>query len=93
MKNLLFILLLINGHLALSQEKQYPQDYFAPPMDIPLYLSGNFGEIRTNHFHAGIDIKTQGVEGIPIKSAADGFVSRIKISPYGYGKAIYVVIL
>lgn len=91
MKNLLSILLIINYHFAFSQEKKYPQDYFAPPMDIPLYLSGNFGEIRTNHFHAGIDIKTQGVEGIPIKSAAEGFVSRIKISPYGYGKAIYVV--
>ena len=61
-----------------------------PPMDIPLYLSGNFGELRSNHFHSGIDFKTQGVEGIPVKSVKDGFISRISVSPYGYGRAIYV---
>jgi len=91
MKFLLPIFLVLTVHFSFAQENKYPQDYFAAPMDIPLYLSGNFGEIRTNHFHAGIDIKTQGVEGIPVNAAADGFVSRIKISPYGYGKAIYVV--
>ncbi|MAC96591.1 MAG: peptidase M23 [Flavobacteriales bacterium] len=70
--------------------QNYPQDYFRSPLDIPLYLSGNFGELRSNHFHAGIDIKTQGVEGKKIFAVADGYVSRIKVSPYGYGKAIYV---
>lgn len=67
----------------------YSQDY-VPPMDIPLYLSGNFGELRTNHFHSGLDFKTQGITGIPVKAIKDGYVSRISISPYGYGRAIYV---
>lgn len=61
-----------------------------PPMDIPLYLSGNFGELRANHFHSGIDFKTQGKQGIPVKSVKEGFVSRISVSPYGYGRAIYI---
>ena len=61
-----------------------------PPLDIPLFLSGNFGELRSNHFHAGIDFKTQGREGLPVKSIQDGFVSRISVGPYGYGRAIYI---
>lgn len=60
------------------------------PMDIPLDLSGNFMEPRTNHFHSGLDMRTQGQEGVPIKAVADGWVSRIKISPWGYGKAVYI---
>jgi hypothetical protein len=59
-------------------------------LDIPLYLSGNFAELRSNHFHAGLDIKTQGVEGQKVYAVAEGYISRIKVSPYGYGKAIYV---
>ena len=68
----------------------YPQDYFSSPLEIPLILSGSFGELRTNHFHAGLDIKTQGRSGLKVKCSAEGYVSRIKISRYGYGKAIYV---
>lgn len=63
---------------------------FIPPMDIPVSLAGNFGELRTNHFHAGLDIRTEGREGIPVRSVADGHVSRIKISPFGYGNVLYV---
>lgn len=68
----------------------YPQDYFASPLDIPLNLSGNFGELRTNHFHAGIDIKTNQQEGLKVFAPADGFISRIKVSPVGYGYALYI---
>lgn len=60
------------------------------PLDIPPTLSGNYGELRPNHFHAGIDLKTNGVEGLTVRSIADGFVSRIKVSPYGYGLALYI---
>ncbi|HCQ16575.1 MAG TPA: M23 family peptidase, partial [Cryomorphaceae bacterium] len=63
---------------------------FTSPLDIPLYLSGTFGELRTNHFHSGIDIKTNGREGQPVKAAASGVVYRIKVSPYGFGNALYV---
>ena len=73
-----------------AKETQYPKNYFIAPMDIPLQLAGNFGELRPNHFHTGIDITTHGVEGVPVKAAADGYVSRIKIGPWGYGRVVYV---
>lgn len=63
---------------------------FILPLDIPVQLSGTFGEIRTNHFHSGIDFRTQQKENLPVKATQQGFVSRIKISTYGYGKAIYI---
>lgn len=63
---------------------------FGSPVDIPIYLSGTFAEPRGNHFHSGIDIRTQGSEGLKVYSVQDGFVSRVKISAYGYGNAIYV---
>lgn len=84
-----FYLLVLIPALLLSQD--YPQNYFRPPLEIPLYLSGTFAELRTNHFHSGIDIKTEGREGQRVVAAADGVVSRIKVSPYGFGNAIYVV--
>lgn len=63
---------------------------FRLPMDVPLNLAGSFGEPRKDHFHSGIDIKTNGKEGQPVFSIGDGYISRIKVSPYGYGKAIYI---
>jgi hypothetical protein len=63
---------------------------FRSPLDIPLILSGTFGELRSNHFHAGIDIKTQQRQGLPVFSIDEGTVSRIKISHWGYGKVLYV---
>lgn len=87
-KSLVFTLASLITLTLFSQN--YPQDYFRSPLDIPLYLSGNFGELRSNHFHAGLDIKTQGVEGKPVYAVADGYVSRIKVSPYGYGNALYL---
>lgn len=67
-----------------------PQDYFRNPLDIPLVLAGTFGELRNNHFHSGLDIKTQRKTGLPVLAAASGTVTRIKISHYGYGKALYI---
>ena len=61
------------------------------PLDIPMVLSGNFGELRNNHFHSGLDFKTQGKTGFPIYCAEDGYVSRVLVSPWGFGRAIYVV--
>lgn len=71
-------------------QTQYPKDYFAPPLDIPMQLSGNFGELRPNHFHAGFDLKTNQREGLNVYAVADGYVSRIKISTFGNGKCIYI---
>ena len=68
----------------------YPQNYFRNPLDIPIQLVANFGELRPNHFHMGLDIRTQGRENLPVYAAADGYISRIKIEQYGYGNAIYI---
>ncbi|RTE53007.1 M23 family metallopeptidase [Arenibacter aquaticus] len=68
----------------------YPKDFFRPPLDIPIILSGTFGELRSNHFHAGIDIKTQQRQGLPVYAIADGTITRIKVSEWGYGKVVYI---
>jgi len=60
------------------------------PLDVPLFLSGNFGELRSDHFHAGLDIKTQGIIGLPVKAVKAGFISRISVGPSGFGRAIYI---
>ena len=87
------ILLLLNSLLIAavsSAQTDPPRDFFINPMDIPLVLSGTFGELRTNHFHAGLDIKTQQKEGIPVLASAEGYVSRINVSLWGYGNALYI---
>jgi murein DD-endopeptidase MepM/ murein hydrolase activator NlpD len=71
-------------------QNNFPKEYFSPPLDIPMQLSGNFGELRPNHFHAGFDFKTQQKEGLKVYAAAEGYVSRIKISTFGNGKTIYI---
>lgn len=63
---------------------------YRSPVDFPISLSGNVGELRSDHFHTGLDIRGGGVVGAPIYSVADGCVSRIFVSPYGYGNALYI---
>ena len=89
MKNIIIAILLIGSILVHGQE-DYPKDVFRSPLDIPLVLAGTFGELRSNHFHSGIDIKTQQREGLPVYAIADGMVTRIKISHWGYGKVLYI---
>ena len=81
----IYILLLIFSSTSLSS-----QDYISP-FDFPLYLSGTFGELRDNHFHTGIDVKTNAIEGKNLRAIADGYISRIKVSTWGYGKVLYIV--
>uniref|UniRef100_UPI00404A6DFF M23 family metallopeptidase n=1 Tax=Flavobacterium sp. TaxID=239 RepID=UPI00404A6DFF len=88
MNQFIIRLFLLNFLLVFAQD--YPKDYFISPLDIPLNLSGTFGELRSNHFHSGIDFKTEYKTGLPVYAVAEGFVSRIKISTFGYGKAIYI---
>lgn len=87
---LLFVILLSIPFQADSQYRQALAHQIDVPVRIPLYLSANFGELRNNHFHTGLDIKTQGVTGKPIFSIDDGYVSRISVSPWGYGLALYI---
>ncbi len=61
-----------------------------PPLEIPLRYSGTYGELRPNHFHAGVDLKTQGREGFPVYAVEDGFLSRIKVETGSYGKVVYL---
>ena len=68
----------------------FPTNYFRNPLNIPILLAGGYGECRPNHFHTGIDIKTQGKENLPVYAAADGYISRISISSTGYGNCLYV---
>ena len=89
-KKFIFTLFIIATSLNTFSQDSIPKNYFRSPLGIPLFLAGNFGELRSNHFHGGLDMKTQGREGFRIYAAADGFVSRIKVSPWGYGKTIYI---
>lgn len=87
----LFILtiLLCCAHIC-SAQKLDPAYYDYPLRNVAGYYSANFGEMRPNHFHAGTDFKTDGVEGKPVVAVADGYVSRVSQSPTGYGLALYV---
>lgn len=75
-----------------SQSQLIEKGYYTFPIKPggKVALSGTMGELRGNHFHAGLDIKTDQVVGLPVYAAADGFVSRVKVSPYGYGNALYI---
>jgi hypothetical protein len=93
MKNNLLISIFIFGMLMpviSTAQSQYPKNYFRSPVDFPIQLAGGFGDIRKNHFHSGIDVRTGGEEGKPVYAIADGYVSRINISSGGFGKAIYI---
>lgn len=89
MKLYITILLFIYCIPSFSQEKQRKAS-FVPPFDFPLTLSGNFGEIRANHFHGGLDFKTGGVIGKPVRALADGYISRIRVT-HGSGYVLDVV--
>ena len=94
---LIFYILLVVCPLSVPAQKRvvadtaaYPQDYFRNPLDIPIFLAGNFGECRPGHFHSGVDIKTLGKENQPVHAAADGYISRIKMEKGGFGHGLYI---
>ncbi|SMO65031.1 M23 family metallopeptidase [Solitalea koreensis] len=75
--------------LIQTTERIFPRD-FRLPMDIPVAISGTFGELRPNHFHTGLDFKTNQREGYPVHAVADGYVSRLRVQIGGFGNAIYI---
>ncbi|MBI9038489.1 MAG: M23 family metallopeptidase [Bacteroidales bacterium] len=83
-------IVLFFSSLIAEAQNIYPQNYFRSPINFPIVLSGTFGELRTNHLHSGIDIKTKGKTGEKIYAIAGGYVIRIKVSATGFGKALYV---
>lgn len=86
------IRLLISSVLILNILTENPKDktLFISPVKISLSLSANFGELRSDHFHSGLDIKTQGVTGKEVVATASGYIYRISISPGGFGRALYL---
>ncbi len=86
---LIFLLLTLSAVGALAQNPS-DADYIYPVRGVQRLYSANFGELRSNHFHSGIDIKTDGVTGKRIVAVADGYISRIVVQPSGYGRALYI---
>ncbi len=86
-KAFIHIVLLLAAYSATAQDSMC---YYRLPIDGPLSLSANYGELRPNHFHGGIDIRVGGVVGMPVYAVAEGYVSRISVSPTGYGNAVYI---
>src|ERR1700712_2701384 len=72
------------------QTRQYPQKYFRYPLDLPPSTAGSFGELRPNHFHAGLDFKTNQRPGYPVHAAADGYVARVRVQFGGGGNIVYI---
>lgn len=83
---LLYRIILI---IFISVSNLFSQEKFSP-VEIPILLSGTFGEFRKTHFHTGIDIKTQGKEGLRVRAIDDGDLIRVKVSTSGYGKVVYI---
>ena len=70
--------------------KNYPKGYFMYPVDARISIAANFGELRPNHYHMGLDCRTNQVQNRRVKAAADGYVAHIRVEPFGFGRAIYI---
>jgi len=72
------------------QTQQYPKNFFRYPLDLPPTTAGSFGELRPNHFHSGLDFKTNGQTGFPVHASYDGYISRLRVQFGGFGNAVYI---
>ncbi len=89
------ILFLFSGcYLSISAQfllpDNYPQGYFQWPVKAKIAIVANFGELRSNHFHMGLDCRTDQHENVQVVAAADGYIAKVKIEPYGFGRCIYI---
>ncbi len=92
-KPFLFFIFLFFYFAASSQifpVKNYPKGYFIYPVEAKIELAANFGELRPNHYHMGLDCRTDKVQNKIVKAAADGYIARVSIAPFGFGRAIYI---
>lgn len=92
MRRLLVFLLFAAIGTGAQAQRLDPGDYIYPIRDVARLYAANFGEMRPAHFHAGIDIKTDGAEGKPLVAVADGYVSRVSLAAGGYGRAVYLTL-
>ena len=70
--------------------KNYPQGYFQWPVKAKIAIVANFGELRPNHYHMGLDCRTDQHENVPVVASADGYIAKVKIEPFGFGRCIYI---
>lgn len=92
-KPFLFLLCLhfsYNSRAQVFPVKNYPKGYFIYPVDAKIGLAANFGELRPNHYHMGLDCRTNQVQNRPVKAAADGYIAHVRVEPLGFGRAIYI---
>jgi hypothetical protein len=93
LKPSLFFLLLLFCTYTQGQsfpKKNYPKGYFIYPVDARISIAANYGELRPNHYHMGLDCRTNQVQNRPVKAAAEGYVAHVRIEPFGFGRAIYI---
>ena len=90
MSPLYLVLFFVSHWINLFDEPIKPIKSYHPPLTISLVLSANFGELRSNHFHMGLDFKTEGREGQTLHAIDEGYISRVNVSPYGYGLVVYI---
>src|ERR1700730_5689831 len=93
MRTVVAIAFLLNSFPSfpqIFQAESYPRGYFRNPLNLPISLSGNFGELRPNHYHMGLDLRTNKRENLPVFASADGYIAAVKVEPGGFGRAIYI---
>ncbi|HZI53924.1 MAG TPA: peptidoglycan DD-metalloendopeptidase family protein [Chitinophagaceae bacterium] len=86
---LIFFVFFVHG-LVSSQTHHYPKGYFRWPLDLKPEIVANLGELRNNHWHMGLDIRTNQKENQPVYAAAAGYIARIRIEPFGFGRSIFI---
>jgi Icc-related predicted phosphoesterase len=94
-RKLFFALLsiVLTAQIASAQffpAKNYPQNYFKWPVKADIAIVANFGELRANHYHMGLDCRTNHRVNMPVVAAADGYIAKVKIEPFGFGRCIYI---
>ena len=86
----LCLLAFLKGNTQPGSETPYPQGYFGNPLNIPMELTANFGELRRGHWHMGLDLRTQQKENLPVLASADGYVAHVGVRPLSFGKFIVI---
>ncbi len=86
----LLVLIIVDSNAQVLPIPNYPKGYFRWPLDIKPALAANFGELRPNHYHMGLDCRTDQKQNLRVSAAADGYIAKVKIEPFGFGRSIYI---
>ena len=87
---IIFFLIYLSSSAQIFSNKNYPQNYFIWPVGAAVGIVANFGELRPNHYHMGLDCRTDQKENVSVFASADGYIAKVKIEPYGFGRCIYI---